>query len=117
MQEFPDENDVVAGVDCVSAAWRGHADLARSAAAQPKGAITVDNGNNGDGCERAVAPPARVRLHRVILRRWETIAEVRETDRDCPDAQRHPIRMRPGDRPPVLDTLRSPSNVGLPGAR
>jgi len=35
-------------------------------------------------------------------------------NRDCPDAQRHPIRMLPGDRPPVLDVLRSPSNVGLP---
>jgi hypothetical protein len=37
----------------------------------------------------------------VILRRWETIATVRATDRDCPDMQRHPIRIRPGDRPPA----------------
>ena len=81
---------------------------------QPSRRDSVDNGNNGDGGKLAVAPPARVRLHRVILRRWETIAEVRETDRDRPDAQRHPIRMQPGDRPPVLDVLRSPSNVGLP---
>src|SRR6201999_3869681 len=37
-----------------------------------------------------------------------------QRNRDRPDAQRHPIRMQPGDRPPVLDILRSPSNVGLP---
>ena len=110
MQAFPDETTSFAG----GRLRVGRRESRASAAAQPKHAISVDNGNNGDGRERAVAQVAWVRLHRVILRRWETIAEVRETDRDRPDAQRHPIRMLPGDRPPVLDVLRSPSNVGLP---
>jgi len=41
--------------------------------------VPVDNGNNGDSAERAVAPFAGVRLTRVILRRWETIATDRAT--------------------------------------
>jgi hypothetical protein len=44
------------------------------------------------GCCR----PAVLMAQWVILRRWETIALVRAPVRDCPDLQRHPIRMRPG---------------------
>ena len=35
----------------------------------------------------------------IILRRWETIATVRAAVRDCPDVQRHPIRIRLGADP------------------
>jgi len=41
----------------------------------------------------------------------ETTATVRAPVRDCPDMQRLPIRMWPGDRPPGADVLRSPVNV------
>jgi hypothetical protein len=97
----------------ISAALRKHAHPPKCCSAA-KVRASVDNGKSGDGGKCAVARFADARLDRRILRRWETIAEVRETERDCPDAQRHPIGMQPGDRPPVLDILRSPSNVGLP---
>src|SRR5450631_1473676 len=45
----------------------------------------------------------------IILRRWETIATVRATVRDCPDLQRHPFRIWLGDRPPGAELLNRPT--------
>jgi hypothetical protein len=71
----------------------------------------VDSGNSGDIKASVVALFAASALDSVILRRWETIATDRATDRDCPDKQRHPIRTPPGDRPPAMQVLKSPANV------
>ena len=61
----------------------------------------MNNGNSGDMAHGALVRITAIAAQWVILRRWETIASVRAPDRDCPDVQRLPIRMRPGDRPPV----------------
>src|SRR4051794_17347949 len=100
----------------VSAGWRFHTYLSyrsgpclgwrgRTARCQytwlPQRGRAVNNGNNGDGPLGILVLDAEWRLNRDILRRWETTATVRAPVRDCPDTQRLPIRIRPGDRPPV----------------
>src|ERR1700749_4254399 len=80
MQTFPDETTSFAGDQSRAGRLAGACRSRAKCCGAAKTAIAVDNGNNGDGCQRAVARFARVRLHRVILRRWETIAEVRETE-------------------------------------
>jgi hypothetical protein len=77
----------------------------------------VNNVDCGDGRFDLLVIRAAVRPHRIILRRWETIASVRAADRDCPDAQRPPIRAQPGDRPPAHKVLRSPVDVEPPWDR
>jgi len=70
----------------------------------------VDNGNSGDMLNCVVALSPEMRLNRVILRRWETPSRrCRAPVRDCPDEQRHPIRIRLGDRPPVQRFWNRPS--------
>ena len=44
--------------------------------------LPVDNGSSGDGGKSVVAIFAGMALNITILRRWETIASVRATDRD-----------------------------------
>ena len=71
----------------------------KGAFAQPTSSLPpVDS---GDILGRDIARNAPSRFNQPILRRWETIASVRDPDRDCPDMQRLPSRTRPGDRPPV----------------
>ena len=61
----------------------------------------VDSGISGYNHRRRLVRSARLRFNRDILRRWETIASVSGSSRDCPDLQRSPSRTRPGNRPLV----------------
>jgi hypothetical protein len=63
----------------------------------------VSNGINGDilGSSIVVARRIKPRLNGASYGDGATIASVRATVHDCPDMQRLPIRIRPGDRPPV----------------
>jgi hypothetical protein len=64
-------------------------------------ASPVDSGISGYNHRRSLVRSARLRFNRDILRRWETIASVSGSSRDCPDLQRSPSRTRPGNRPLV----------------